>query len=134
MSLYYVDKAARTTIPKYKYRGADDSFWNTYILGPLNRTIVNIIPWSLAPNTITLSGQLLILSSAVFTALSLDIAQREMPSSSLAIYNASVIMLYQLLDNLDGKQARRTGSSTALGFLFDHGCDVCTVTLSSIVS
>jgi len=27
------------------------------------------------------------------------------------------------MDNLDGKQARRTSSSSALGELFDHGCD-----------
>jgi ethanolaminephosphotransferase len=27
------------------------------------------------------------------------------------------------LDAIDGKQARRTGSSSALGELFDHGCD-----------
>jgi phosphatidylglycerophosphate synthase len=29
----------------------------------------------------------------------------------------------QTLDAIDGKQARRTGSSNALGELFDHGCD-----------
>jgi len=33
------------------------------------------------------------------------------------------IAVYQTMDNLDGKQARRTENSTALGELFDHGCD-----------
>lgn len=33
------------------------------------------------------------------------------------------LFLYQTLDALDGKQARRTGSSSPLGQLFDHGCD-----------
>jgi ethanolaminephosphotransferase len=33
------------------------------------------------------------------------------------------LLVYQTLDNMDGKQARRTGSSTPLGLLFDHGCD-----------
>ena len=33
------------------------------------------------------------------------------------------MFLYQTLDAIDGKQARRTGSSNALGELFDHGCD-----------
>ena len=28
-----------------------------------------------------------------------------------------------MLDNVDGKQARRTGTSSPLGMLFDHGCD-----------
>jgi len=34
-----------------------------------------------------------------------------------------------MLDNIDGKQARKTGNSTALGSLFDHGCDVVTLSL-----
>ena len=28
---------------------------------------------------------------------------------------------------MDGKQARKTGNSTPLGMLFDHGCDAFTV-------
>lgn len=39
------------------------------------------------------------------------------------IATAVGIFFYQTLDELDGKQARRTGSSTSLGELFDHGCD-----------
>lgn len=31
--------------------------------------------------------------------------------------------IYRLLDEMDGKQARRTGNSSALGLIFDHGCD-----------
>lgn len=27
------------------------------------------------------------------------------------------------MDSIDGKQARRTGTSSPLGELFDHGCD-----------
>jgi ethanolaminephosphotransferase len=33
------------------------------------------------------------------------------------------MLIYQTLDNMDGKQARKTGSSSPLGLLFDHGCD-----------
>jgi len=36
--------------------------------------------------------------------------------------------LYQTLDAVDGKQARRTKSSSPLGQLFDHGCDSFSVT------
>jgi phosphatidylglycerophosphate synthase len=31
------------------------------------------------------------------------------------------VFMYQTLDAIDGKQARRTGSSSPLGELFDHG-------------
>ncbi len=33
------------------------------------------------------------------------------------------LFIYQSLDAIDGKQARRTNSSSPLGELFDHGCD-----------
>lgn len=33
------------------------------------------------------------------------------------------LFAYQSLDAIDGKQARRTGTSSPLGELFDHGCD-----------
>lgn len=42
------------------------------------------------------------------------------PSSSSF---AAGIWLYSTFDNVDGKQARRTGTSSPLGELFDHGCD-----------
>ena len=31
--------------------------------------------------------------------------------------------MYLVADNCDGKQARRTGSSSPMGMLFDHGVD-----------
>jgi phosphatidylglycerophosphate synthase len=33
------------------------------------------------------------------------------------------LFIYQTLDAIDGKQARRTKSNSPLGELFDHGCD-----------
>jgi len=47
------------------------------------------------------------------------------------------LFVYQSLDAIDGKQARRTGSSSPLGELFDHGCDSIStvfITLSACVS
>ena len=47
-------------------------------------------------------------------------------------------LAYQTLDNMDGKQARRTGNSSPLGLLFDHGLDtlnvaICCVCLAAIL-
>lgn len=41
--------------------------------------------------------------------------------------------MYQTMDNLDGKQARRTGTSSGLGELFDHGIDSLNCTLASLL-
>lgn len=42
---------------------------------------------------------------------------------------------YSSLDAIDGKQARRTGTSGPLGELFDHGCDALNlvVFISSLI-
>lgn len=39
------------------------------------------------------------------------------------------LFVYQSLDAIDGKQARRTGTSGPLGELFDHGCDALNTTV-----
>lgn len=41
--------------------------------------------------------------------------------------------MYQTMDNIDGKQARRTGQSSGLGELFDHGIDSLNCTLASLL-
>lgn len=41
--------------------------------------------------------------------------------------------MYQTMDNIDGKQARRTGTSSGLGELFDHGIDSLNCTLASLL-
>jgi ethanolaminephosphotransferase len=38
------------------------------------------------------------------------------------------------MDNMDGKQARRTGTSSALGMLFDHACDAVNTGLVGTVA
>ena len=41
--------------------------------------------------------------------------------------------MYQTMDNIDGRQARRTGQSGGLGELFDHGIDSLNCTLASLL-
>ncbi|CEH18527.1 sn-1,2-diacylglycerol ethanolamine-and cholinephosphotranferases [Ceraceosorus bombacis] len=43
------------------------------------------------------------------------------------------LFLYQSLDAIDGKQARRTGMAGPLGEMFDHGCDAINTTLESLL-
>jgi ethanolaminephosphotransferase len=49
----------------------------------------------------------------------------DIPGWAMLIFGLC-ILTYQLLDNIDGKQARKTGNGTPLGLLFDHGCDSLT--------
>tara|TARA_R110002050_G_scaffold216078_6_gene352211 strand:+ start:91 stop:1071 length:981 start_codon:yes stop_codon:yes gene_type:complete len=47
---------------------------------------------------------------------------------------AGCVFFYQTMDAIDGKQARRTGCSSPLGELFDHGCDALTATTLAMTS
>lgn len=45
------------------------------------------------------------------------------------LWTALTLHFYMHLDNCDGKQARKTNSSSPLGMIFDHGCDIVTLGL-----
>jgi len=56
------------------------------------------------------------------------------PVDSWWCYLAAVgYLLARILDEMDGKQARRTGNSSPLGLLFDHGCDSFTASMITLM-
>ena len=85
--------------------------------------VKHIIPETVAPNLITVFGFLfVILPHIIFMYMDFDSWDHEVAGWAVALYGACTL-IYQLLDNCDGKQARKTNNSTPLGLLFDHGCD-----------
>ena len=42
------------------------------------------------------------------------------------------MIIYYNLDNMDGKQSRRTGTSSPLGMCMDHGCDALGVSFITL--
>ena len=40
----------------------------------------------------------------------------------------------RILDEMDGKQARRTGNGSGMGLLFDHGCDCFSVGVQLLIN
>ena len=83
---------------------------------------VNFLPMSMAPNTVTLLGFLILLVSYILMALS-DMSMTSYPPAWTWFLTAFGMFAFQTLDAVDGKQARRTDSSSPLGQLFDHGLD-----------
>lgn len=56
------------------------------------------------------------------------------PSNPWVCYSyAFGVWAYSTMDNIDGKQARRTGTSSGLGELFDHGIDSLNCPLASLL-
>ncbi|XP_023246240.1 choline/ethanolaminephosphotransferase 1 isoform X2 [Copidosoma floridanum] len=91
-------------------------------LQPWWNWLVSKVPIWLAPNLITVLGLIInIVTTLVLIWYSPD-AKVEPPRWACFLC-AVGLFIYQSLDAIDGKQARRTGTSSPLGELFDHGCD-----------
>uniref|UniRef100_A0A0A9Z421 diacylglycerol cholinephosphotransferase n=1 Tax=Lygus hesperus TaxID=30085 RepID=A0A0A9Z421_LYGHE len=92
------------------------------VLQPWWNFLVSRTPLWLAPNLITVIG----LFVNVVTTLLLVFYSPDAKSDApwwVFVLCALGLFIYQSLDAIDGKQARRTGTSSPLGELFDHGCD-----------
>jgi ethanolaminephosphotransferase len=102
-----------------------------YVTNPIYNRIVLTFPLWLAPNVITLAGLVCAILSNGIMMYFCPLLDGPAPRWAYVVQAAALIS-YQALDAMDGKQARRTGSSSALGMLFDHGCDALNATVSSI--
>eukprot|EP01103_Thecamoeba_quadrilineata_P003328 TRINITY_DN13119_c0_g1_i1.p1 TRINITY_DN13119_c0_g1~~TRINITY_DN13119_c0_g1_i1.p1 ORF type:complete len:378 (+),score=36.97 TRINITY_DN13119_c0_g1_i1:47-1180(+) len=127
----YVDQAGAQGLRNYVYKSKDHSITNRFILGPIWDQAIHLFPMWLAPNLITLFGLALNLFSYLLVLIFNPSLDEACPRWVYLVIPVS-FLIYQSLDNLDGRQARRTKSSSPLGELFDHGCDAITVSISGI--
>lgn len=86
----------------------------------------------LAPNMVTLLGFFLIIANV--GVVQLYIPDLIGPGPTWVYWSFALALWgYSTMDNIDGKQARRTGTSSGLGELFDHGIDSLNCTLASLL-
>merc|ERR1719336_3507136 len=94
---------------------------------------VTLVPLWMAPNLITMAG--LIINIVTSLILFLCCPTLTEPAPRWATFLCGLgLFIYQTLDAIDGKQARRTKTSSPLGELFDHGCDSLSTVFVSIAS
>lgn len=110
---------------KYKYNGKDDSILVKLVYRKFWNWAVTFIPLWVAPNLVTLIGFFFELFSFAMSYILSEGLTQPIPSWACFV-NGICLAIYQLLDNLDGRQARRTGNSSPLGQFFDHVCDAIT--------
>ncbi|CAK0780569.1 hypothetical protein CVIRNUC_005097 [Coccomyxa viridis] len=119
---------ALSGLKNYKYQSAGYTLLDD-IHQPFWNWLTELLPRWLAPNLITLTGTFgLIL--AYFVSLYYVPTFTEVAPWWVYFLNGFTGLVYLHLDCVDGKQARRTKSSSPLGQLFDHGCDALTVHLA----
>ncbi|CAH2092342.1 unnamed protein product [Euphydryas editha] len=108
-------------LSEHKYSCTSASLLDAW-LQPWWCWLVSKTPLWLAPNLITILGLIInIVTTLILVWYSPD-ARQDPPRWACALC-ALGVFIYQSLDAIDGKQARRTGSQSPLGELFDHGCD-----------
>jgi ethanolaminephosphotransferase len=109
----------------YKYDGLDESIAVKLFYRRFWDYMINWVPIWVAPNVITFAGFLFEIISFLLSYYYSDGLSQPIPWW-VALINGLFVFIYQTLDNLDGRQARRTKTSSALGQFFDHGCDAIT--------
>lgn len=126
------DQSRLSALRLYKYAAVDKSPLSYYVLTPYWNYATTLFPLWMAPNLITLTGLgFILINVATIEYYMPDLVG---PAPAWVYYSlAAGLFLYQTFDNVDGKQARRTGSSSPLGELFDHGIDSLNCTLGGIV-
>lgn len=125
----YLNHEALEGFDRYKYSCKDTSPLSNYVMHPFWNKAVLLCPRWIAPNLLTLVGFICCILHYLLPAIydydftaSTDGSDYPIPSW---VWLTVAIMLFasHTLDGIDGKQARRTGTSSPLGELFDHGCD-----------
>jgi ethanolaminephosphotransferase len=127
----YVSDAAVANLRSYKYVGTDHSLLARHVFQPFWSRVVYLLPYNMAPNMVTLVGWLGMLLGYALVVVYCPTLTEAAPSWVYYLL-AALMFLYQTLDAIDGKQARRLEMASPLGELFDHGCDALTTMLVSL--
>ncbi|CAO3577846.1 unnamed protein product [Absidia cylindrospora] len=117
----------------YKYAAVDKSYVSKYILRHYWNWAVELFPLWIAPNLITLIGLFFMLFNVGLVFIYDTSFTGEDTPSWIYLSFAVGLWLYSTFDNVDGKQARRTGTSSSLGEAFDHGCDALNTTYVAVL-
>ncbi|KJE96571.1 hypothetical protein CAOG_06873 [Capsaspora owczarzaki ATCC 30864] len=127
----YITDRGVFALKEHKYNGRDSSILYNKVLRPLAIHLVErYVPTWVAPNVLTLVG--LAFTIAGFIPIySHCRAMYEPAPTWMYVWAAFCLFAYQTLDNMDGVQARRTGTSSPFGQLLDHGCDALNATIAT---
>ena len=110
-------------VRSYKYTSPDDTLLESLILNRFWAFAVRaFVPEWIAPNLLTFVGFLHALAAyALLLAHSPALDGSAPPWVYVAC--AACLFVYQTMDGMDGKQARRVGAGGPLGEVVDHGAD-----------
>eukprot|EP00934_Nitzschia_sp_Nitz4_P000208 Nitzschia sp. Nitz4//scaffold11_size288233//158887//160197//NITZ4_000778-RA/size288233-processed-gene-0.236-mRNA-1//-1//CDS//3329534086//208//frame0 len=134
-------EAGLDNIANHKYKAGASTHLDNFFSPNLWQPMTDILPMWLAPNLVTTLGGCFCLVSTICSitflksGVSLSGDQGDDIATALPQWlfflNGFCVFTYYTFDCMDGKQARRTNTSSPLGQLFDHGMD-CICNLSHL--
>lgn len=131
----YVSDKALDNLKFHKYSAVDKSLIANHVMKHYWNFATSLFPLWMAPNLITLIGFAAMgINACIALAYMKDFTMdgNDVPLWIFFSF-AFGVWFYSTCDNVDGKQARRTGSSSPLGELMDHGIDSLNCALGSII-
>ncbi len=128
------DENAAYNLKRHKYSGCDEGLLYIWFYNPVATKLVSYLPDYIAPNLLTLIGFIHTVVPVVvmFTMWGFDLLG-PVPRWFF-FFQAWCYFAYRMFDEMDGKQARKTGNSSPLGLIFDHGCDAFSTGLQALVA
>jgi len=126
----YISKKQLKGFDSYKYSCKDTSPLANYVMHPFWNQFVKLFPRWVAPNVMTFGGFLLLVLQYAVLSFYDPVYDAVKQDSSIVViptwvwwFSLFAQFFSHTLDGCDGKQARRTNTSSPLGELFDHGID-----------
>nr|NP_001135013.1 cholinephosphotransferase 1 [Salmo salar]ACI69878.1 Cholinephosphotransferase 1 [Salmo salar] len=117
----------------HQYKCVGISLLDPY-LGRFWNKCAELIPNWIAPNMITLVGLITNVLPIIFTLFVINFDTSTLAPTYLLVWLSVSLFVYQTLDAIDGKHARRINMSSPLGEVFDHGCDALSTILVNMMA
>ncbi|XP_078602548.1 choline/ethanolaminephosphotransferase 1-like [Branchiostoma floridae x Branchiostoma japonicum] len=117
-----LSEAQLKRLKEYKFKSEGKSLLDP-VLQDFSSYLLKQIPLWVAPNVISFLGLAALVVATFPLFLYCPTATEEMPWWFYTICIAGLFTI-QTLDNMDGLQARRTGSASPVGAIVDSACDI----------
>jgi len=126
----YLDAKSLENLKKFEYNGTNVSIIYNNLISPfLDNYFMKILPRWVAPNLISILSFLFNFITFLLILIETNCDFDKKLSRFCCGLKAFSHLAYIVLDNADGKQARRTKTSSPLGLLLDHGLDALSTTI-----
>lgn len=120
----FLTKKEKDSLSKWEYKVVSNSILEKG-LNPIYNFLALLIPYNVSPNALSLGG-------LIFTIFAWSQSDKSYYGNNYVV--GISMLIYMVLDAIDGKHARNTLTSTPLGEIFDHFCDcISNILLSTAI-